>query len=388
MLALPLKPTPVADAYAKPGAPGPDEVFPLDLALCRGCGALQLLDAVDPRTLFSKYVYTTTTSLGLVEHFRGQVESVLAKVKPGPDALAVDIGSNDGSLLKLWKEKGLRVLGVDPAEDIARRATEAGVKTVPAFFTLELARRLAKESGKAAVVSANNVFAHSDALAEMADGVRELLREDGVFVFEVSYLPDILDRMLFDTVYHEHLLYHAVAPLRAFFEKHGLHLFDVERMNSKGGSLRGFVRIRGNPSESPVVAELADSERRRKLFDPETYQAFGRRIDEAKKAVHAMMDPKLRWAGYGASATVTTLLHHFELGPKLDCLYDDNPGKHGTLSPGYRLPVKPSEKIYEEKPDAIVILAWQYAAPIAKRHERFLKEGGKMLVPLPEPRWL
>ena len=390
--AFSLKPTPVADHYLKPDEAGRDEPrYPLDLALCADCGHLQLRDAVDPEILFGSYTFVTSASLGLIEAFRQGAKRLLAVAEPAPGALAVDIGSNDGSQLRFFKEAGLRVLGVDPARAIAARATAAGIETWPEYFTAELGRRIRSALGEAAIVTANNVFAHADDLGGMADGVREILAPGGVFSFEVSYLADTLRGMLFDTIYHEHVCYHSVEPLRSFFDRHGLQLFDVERIGAKGGSIRGLVQRKGGPRpESPAVGEMVALEERLGLRDLATWHRFAERIDQAKErlleAVDLLRSQGKHLAGYGASVTVTTLLHHFELGSRLDFLVDDNPVKQGTLSPGYHLPVLPSRALYERKPDRTLILAWKYADPILSRHAAYLKAGGGFLIPLPELR--
>ncbi len=391
-LAIRLAPTPIGDSYLPPErCPARPEYFPLDLVFCHDCSHLQLPDAVNPELLFGRYIYVTSSSLGLVQHFARQADAILERVAPPAGSLVVDVGSNDGSLLRAFQARGLRGLGIDPARDIARRATESGVETVPAFFTSRLARELRKKHGPAAVVTANNVFAHSDHLPDMADGVRELLAPDGVFVFEVSYLVDIVDKMLFDTVYHEHLCYHSVRPLDRFLRRHGLETADVERIPSKGGSLRVTAQLAGGPrAVSPRVRELIELELRLGYNRIDVFKEFARRIDAAKhealKHVLGLKAQGRRLAGYGASPTVTTLLHHFDLGRHLDFLVDDNPIKHGTLSPGHRLPVFPSSALYGRPADDVVILAWNYAGPIVQRHPAFLERGGRFVVPLPRLR--
>ena len=185
--------------------------------------------------------------------------------------------------MKFFKARGLRVVGVDPAAQIASQATQAGVPTIPAFFDLELARRIRRENGAAAMVTANNVFAHSDSLPEMAEGIRELLADDGVFIFEVSYLPDILEKKLFDTVYHEHLCYHSVQPLAAFFHRHGLEFIDIERLPNKGGSIRGLVQRKGGPRNiAPVVAEMLRQEQTMGLARLPVFQRFAADLERVK----------------------------------------------------------------------------------------------------------
>lgn len=285
----------------------------------------------------------------------------------------------------------MRVLGVDPARDIARRATESGVETLPTFFNLEVAEKIYAERGPASLVEANNVYAHADDLAGITDGVAKLLAADGVFVFEVSYLVDTLEKKLFDTVYHEHVSYHSVAPLVKFFHAHGLELFDIERIGTKGGSIRGYVQPAGGPKpRMPIVDELVELERAMGLDKVETFHRFAAELSGLRDQLHAVLR-EIRAtggqvAGFGASVTVTTLLYHFGLGEFIDYLVDDNSSKHGLLSPGLHLPVVSSQALYESKPAATVILAWQYAEPIMKKHARYVTEGGRFVVPLPTVR--
>lgn len=389
-LVVHLAPTPVADDYVPASRQHEVQpVFPLDLYLCRTCGHVQLLDVVDPNLLFGNYVYVTSISTSLVEHFREYADDILRRVKPSAGALVVDIGSNDGTFLRFFQERGMKVLGVDAATEIARQATASGIETIPAFFTPDLARTIERERGGATVVTANNVFAHADDLGAMADGIRELLVPGGVFVFEVSYMVDIVEKMLFDTVYHEHLCYHSVKPLQIFLARHGMELIEVERIAMKGGSLRGTAQLAGGPRKvSPSVPEHIELEKRLNFDRPETFKAFAGRIDALKNELLAKLRAVKRQgktiAGFGASATCTTLLYHFDLGDKLQFIVDDNSRKHGTFSPGYHLPVLPSQALYERKPDYVVVLAWAYAQPILKKHQAYRDQGGHFILPVPK----
>jgi hypothetical protein len=388
--ALHLEPTPVADAYVYPGQPlQAQDIYPLDLYLCRDCGHVQLMDVVDPEILFHNYTYMSTISLGLVEHFRRYAEEIVKFQAPAPGSLVVDIGSNDGSFLRCFKEKGLRVLGVDPAREIAVKATAAGIETIPAFFTSELACTLKARHGAATLVAANNVFAHSDVLSDMCDGVRALLAPDGIFVFEVAYLLDLVENMLFDTVYHEHLCYHSVAPLQAFLDRHALQLVGVKRIPSKGGSIRCIAQHKGGRlPPDPLVGDLRKVERDIGLDSLDYYRRFAEKIETIRSRVSRLLSDirtkKEIVAGYGASATVTTLLYNLKLQNTLEYLVDDNPAKHGSYSPGVHLRVLPSSALLERKPDYVIILAWQYADSILKRNEAYLKQGGHFIVPVPD----
>lgn len=389
-LALPMAATPIGDHYITAAQRSVlQPVFPLDLHLCGACGHVQLLEVVDPQALFGDYTFVTASSLGLVEHFCRHADEVCRRFPPPAAGLVVEIGSNDGSLLRFYRERGCRVLGIDPARDVAARATAAGIETVPKFFAAALASKILVSYGPASVIEANNVFAHVDDLGDIVRGVRTLLADDGVFVFEVSYLSDILEKRLFDTIYHEHLSYHSVAPLVRFFRKHDLELADVERIGTKGGSIRGYVRHRDAVSAPhPAVAALVALEADRALAEVATFRRFAAELDEAKQALHRELDrlPDGRVVGFGANVTATTLLYHFDFADRLTALVDDNPAKAGLLSPGKHLPVCGSGSLYDDPPTAVVILAWQYADAIISKHAEYLAAGGRFLVPLPNVR--
>ena len=390
---LSLAKTPLANAFVPKQARGtPQPLFPLDLHLCLECGHLQLLDVVTPETLFREYVYVSGTSPVFVQHFQEYADQAVraAGLKPGDSV--IDIGSNDGTLLGFFQQKGMKVLGLDPARKIAEEAGRKGIPTLPEFFTPALAERLRREGWQPAVITANNVFAHADDLAGIAQGVRQLLRPDGLFLFEVSYLLDVFQKGLFDTVYHEHLSYHAVKPLVPFFQRNGLRLTDALRVDSHGGSLRGIVRLEASGAAvQPSVRQRITEEESAGLFQPEAYQAFSRKIaeqgDALKRLLLNLKREGKRIVAFGAPAKATTLLYHFGLGPELlEAVIDDSPWKQGLYTPGQHLPVVPADRLYDEaqRPDYCLILAWNFADPIIQKHQAFQKNGGHFIVPLPE----
>ena len=389
-LAVPMKASPVGDAYLPASRLAePQGLYPLDLYLCSDCGHVQNLDIVNPEIMFRDYLFTTGSSNSLVEHFRKYAADVISRFGVRPSSLVVEIGSNDGSLLKFFKAQGMRVLGIDPARDIARQATESGVQTLPEFFDSKLAAQIQKDYGQASVFCANNVFAHADDLVDIVLGIRDILADDGVFVFEASYLVDIVDSFLFDTIYHEHVSYHSVAPLAKLFERLGMQLIDIQHNASKGGSIRGFAQLaKGKHPVQPVVEELVAVEKTRGFDKLPLYQDYARRIDQRKAALTDFIDREIAQgkviAGYGASTTTTTLMWNFDLEHKLAFVADDNPKKHGLYCPACHVPVLPSDELYARRPDWVVILAWQYAAAILRKHDRFIKEGGRFVLPLPE----
>jgi SAM-dependent methyltransferase len=388
-LVVPITATPPGDAYVtREQLHEPQACYPLDMYMCHACGHVQLLDVVDPNILFGRYTYFSGNSPGLVKHFEEYAANVIRKNGVPPDALVVDIGSNDGTFLRFFKQHGCRVLGVDPAVNIAAFATGRGIETLAEFMTPDLARRIRAERGPARVVSANNVFAHTDDMAGMADSVRALLADDGIFVFEVSYLLDVIDKMLLGTIFHEHLCYHSVAALQSFLRRHGLELIDVERVSIQGGSLIGTAQlVGGRRAESPNVAALLALEQERKLADPATLKQFSADVnrvrDEMRDLLRGLHAQGHTLAGFGAARGGTLLLYHFELGPLLEFIVDDNPEKQGMYSPGHHIPVLPTSALYERKPAYAVILAWVHSKPIIRNHQRFLGQGGAFITCYP-----
>ncbi len=388
---LSLEPTPPANAFvALSEAATEQECFPLDVFFCEDCAHVQLLDVVDPRVLFENYVYVSATSPVFVKHFEDYAEQVLKRFRTAENGLVVDIGSNDGTLLGVFQRAGRRVLGVDPARQIARAATQSGIETINGFFTADMGRAIRDDRGPADIVTANNVFAHIDDLAGVAEGIRELLADDGIFVFEVSYLADVFEKTLFDTIYHEHLSYHSLKPLRGFFVRHGMEMIEALRVDSHGGSLRGVVQRQGGRRRvGASVAEMVRREERLGLDRAETFHAFAARV-EALKIEFSGLLRRLKAegrsiAGYGAPAKATTLMYHFGIDRQLiDFIVDDNPLKQGLLSPGLHIPVLATDAISERRPDVLVILAWNFAASIIARHAAFGDAGGRFLTPLPE----
>jgi SAM-dependent methyltransferase len=366
------------------------DLYPLNTYLCLDCGHLQNLDVVDPELLFRNYTYRTSASMGLVEHFKEYAQDVVLGLSIPQASLAVEIGSNDGSLLKAFKGQGMRVIGVDPAKAIAATATAEGVKTLPEFFTYAIAQRILSENGQAMLICANNVFAHADNIEDVVKGIRSLLAPDGIFVFEVSYVPDIIDNFVFDTIYHEHVSHHALIPLERFFNSLDMTLFNVERVSTKGGSIRGFAQplSSGKRTKTKSYLQMLDEEIRRGIAHPKIYRNFYQAIEQRKQAVLEYLDNAIAVGktvvAYGASTTTTTLLYHFELEKRLKFIVDDNPLKHNLYSPGAHIPVYSSDQLYTlSRPDIVVILAWQYASTIIKKHSDFTKVGGKFLIPLP-----
>jgi len=348
---------------------------------------------VDPRILYQNdYSYVSATSLKFVEHLRGYAAEIVGRFALKPGALVVDIGSNDGTCLRFFRDGGMKVLGVDPATEIARRATESGIVTIGDFFSHELAVRLREQYGPAAVITSHNACAHIDHLDDVVRGVHHWLADDGLFILEVGYLLDVYKNIWFDTIYHEHLDYHTVAPFRSLFARTGMELIEVQRVSPQGGSIRVIAqRIGGPRGNDGSVDALIGLERQSKLDRAETFVEFGRRIDnvgaQLRSLIGTLKANGKSIAGYGAATKATTLLAHFQMGHnELDFIVDDNPLKQGLFSPATHIPVLSPEELYRRRPNFVLILAWNFAEPIVAMHRRYLTEGGNFIVPMPIPR--
>jgi len=390
-LVVNINPSPIADAYVKKeNLNQTQDAYPLDLYLCEDCGHIQNIYVVNPDLLFRDYTFFTSNFKGLVEHFKNYANDIIQSFGFQAGDFAVEIGSNDGTFLLNLKEKDIEILGVDPAIDAVNMANERGVKTLPTYFTKTLAGDILSEYGPADLVIANNVFAHSDNLIDIISGIEKILNDDGIFIFEVSYLADIVDRFLFDTVYHEHVSYHSINPLQQAFARAGLEIFDIVQNKSKGGSIRCFVK-RGRSKKhtvKPVVQSYIQNEMERGLNKKKIFLKYNEDIIARKKELNSLLDQLIsegkKIAGYGASTTVTTLMWHFELTEKLLFLVDDNKIKQFLYSPKNHLQVLPSAELVNQDIDYVVILAWNYAEPIIANNKNFAAKGGRFIIPLPE----
>jgi SAM-dependent methyltransferase len=372
-------PTPLGDQYLK--EPQPQACYPLDLMTCRSCGAVQLADTVNPAAIYTDYIYTTSISPGLDEHFDRYAESVLERVKPKRGAFVVDIGSNDGTLLKAFDKRGCFVAGVEPAERIAELARESDIPTYCGFFGQAFAEEILQGESLADIITANHVMANVPDLHDFIKGVKTLLAPDGTFVFETGYWPAIMRNRLIDTIEHEHIHYFAATPLASFFLSHGLTLGRVEEQPTKGGSLRGYVRHVG---DGPVWTSPLLAVTERASLDADHQAALACEISALRSEIGLCVATKPkseRWVGYGAAVGSTLLCHHFGLGDVLTELWDDNSSRHGLVSPGFHLPVVAPNS---SQPDRIVILAWRYADRIMAAHP---EHAGKWIIPLPSLRF-
>ena len=363
--------------------------YPLDVAFCPDCALVQILETVPPERLFgADYPYFSSFTDALLRHSAANVAARIAERQLDGSSLVVELASNDGYLLQYYRERGIPVLGIDPAPGPVAAARARGVETMLAFFGRDLAMQLAADGRRADIIHANNVLAHVADTNGFVAGIGALLKDDGMAVIEVPYVKDLIDHGEFDTIYHEHLCYFSVTALARLFQRHGLSLNRVEPLAIHGGSLRLFVGKHARADRS--VAEYLQAERRAGVDRLEYYAGFSAgvaRIRGALVALLAQLKRKgARVAGYGAAAKGTILLNFAGLGTEvLEFVADRNVHKQGRFIPGVRLPIVPPGRILEEQPDYLLILPWNFKEEIMGQQAEYRQRGGRFIVPVPEP---
>ncbi|MDD5012065.1 MAG: class I SAM-dependent methyltransferase [Candidatus Nanoarchaeia archaeon] len=382
-----LAPTPPGDKYL----PEKDFVkkeakYPLNIVSCNKCGLLQLEHTVNPKILYRDYIYLTSNSLGLVEHFKKYAETSLEEIDIPEQSLVIDIGCNDGTLLNHFKTLGMKPLGIEPAKKCAEITRGKGIPVIEDFLNRDVVQKVSQEYGKAKIITANNVFANIDNLGETIRNIKDMLSPTGVFIFETGYMPDAIANNIFDNLYHEHLSYFSVGPLKSFFESEDMEIFDIKHLPTKGGSIRGMVQFKGEEKKiSDSVKYQLDFEENMKIRDKKTFKGFYERIkkegEEIKRTIKEIKSKGKIVAGYGASVGVTTMLYEWDMGGLIDFLIDDNQMRHNLLSPGLGLRVYPPTSLKEKKPEAVCIFAWRYSDPIINKNKEYIKEGGRFIVP-------
>lgn len=387
--------TPLANALLTPGQLFlPEETFPLNLVFCPTCALVQITETVSPEKLFREYLYFSSFSDTVLNNARDIADKLSARCSLNKNSLVVEVASNDGYLLKNYKEKGIPVLGVEPALNIAKVAEERGIPTVSEFFGVELAEQLRGRGDAADVIHANNVAAHVADLHGVVEGMSILLKPDGVAVIENHYVKDLIDHVEFDSIYHEHLCYYSTTSFRNLFARHGLTLVDVERLPVHGGSLRVYFQRADGPRSlekegKPRVEALLKEEAGWGVDQFAFYQNFGEKVERLRVELLALLKKikadGMRIAVYGASAKSATLLNYYGFGAEmLDYVADRSTFKQGKFTPGTHLPILSPETLLEQQPDYVLLLTWNFADEILAQQAEYRRCGGKFIIPIPE----
>ena len=365
-----------------------EDRFPLELYFCPQCALAQIGETVPPERLFRDYTYASSVSDTMVEHARTLVEALIERYDLGSTSRVIEVASNDGYLLQFYKARGIRVLGIEPAANIADLAIKKGISTLIEFFDEGLARRLAARGEVADIIHAHNVFAHVPDPNTFVGGIKQVLKPDGVAVIEAPYLRDLIGKLEFDTIYHEHFSYYSVSSVEALCRRHGLMIRDVELVPIHGGSLRLFVAHAGGQA-SHRVAELLAQEKFEGLLSFEYYRDFAERVARLKQQLLALLEglkkQGQRVAAYGASAKGSTLMNAFGVDRRLiEFVVDRSCLKQGRFTPGNHLPILPPDALLERRPDYVLLLTWNFAAEILSQQAEFRRGGGKFILPVPE----
>jgi SAM-dependent methyltransferase len=366
----------------------PEDRFPLELYFCPQCALVQIGETVPPERLFRDYAYASSFSDTMVAHARALVETLIGDRSLGPESLVIEAASNDGYLLQFYQARGVPVLGIEPAANIAELASAKGITTLVDFFDDELGRRLATEGRFADVIHAHNVFAHVPDPNRFVAGINQVLKRDGVAVVEAPYVRDLIAKLEFDTIYHEHFSYYSASAVEALCRRHGLRIADVELLPIHGGSLRLFIAHADRPA-SARVAELLAQEKSDGLLAFDYYRDFGERVGRLKEQLLALLrrlqGESRRIAAYGASAKGSTLMNAFGIDDGLiEFVVDRSSLKQGRFTPGNHLPILTPEALLERRPDYVLLLTWNFAAEILAQQGEFRRRGGKFIVPVPE----
>ena len=384
--------SPLANSFLKKDQLQIEEIFyPLHAYICQECLLVQLDEYESPKKIFSDYAYFSSYSKTWLKHCQDYTNQITTRFKLGSNKKVIEIASNDGYLLKYFKNKNIPVLGIEPAKNIANVAESSGVKTVKGFFNTKLAYELANEGEQADLIICNNVLAHVPNLNDFIKGLKILLKPEGVATIEFPSLMKLIEQNQFDTIYHEHFSYFSLLTVEKIFSHHGLFLFDVDELNTHGGSLRIYVKHQEN-SQNPTSKNLSHvklMEKNKGLDKLSFYLNFTQQVEETKRQLYNFLNEKKQQGNfivaYGAPAKGNTLLNFCKIGMDLiDYTVDLNPRKQGNFLPGTHIPIFHPDKIKDTKPNYVLILPWNIKTEIMEQMKFINKWGGKFIIPIPK----
>ena len=384
-----LKKTPLEDVYLKKiNRKTKLKKYPTTLSLCRKCCYVFLKQTVNPDLSYKRYIYKTSTTSGLSNHYDDYAIREIKRFKLNSKSIVLDIGSNDGSLLNSFKKNNIKTLGVEPAKKISNFANKKKIKTINSYFNDNCANIIKKKYEKIDHITANYMLANVLDLNNFFENINKILSPTGVFVIETGYHPEQFKKYMFDYIYHEHFSYFTITFLNNFLKKHKMYIYDIKSTAPKGGSIKIYVkqRLKTEPIKK-IVKIFLKKEVRLGVNTSSYFNAFFKKIEKKKYEVINLLNKlkknKKLIVGIGASHSVTTLIYNFELNKYLNCLVDDNKIKHKTYSPGFNIPVYSTKKILSIKPDYLIILGWQHQNTIINKHKKLLQLGTKFIIPLP-----
>lgn len=392
---LSLGDVPLANALLTREELGQSEAkYPLDLVFCRSCNLVQITETVPPEILFSNYLYFSSFSDAVMENARQIAEKMIVRRKLGPEHLVVEIASNDGYLLANYIKAGVPCIGIEPAKNIAKYAIEKGIPTLNRFFGTELAAEMKAQGEAADVIHANNVIAHVAGLHDVIEGIATLLKPDGVAIIENHYVKDLIDQVEFDVIYHEHLCYYSLTSFINLFKQHGLKAVDVERIPMQGGSLRMYFQREDGPRSFEAegrknIDSLLASEKEWGMDSETFYKNFGQKVNDLRQSLRDLLAEikasHKRISVYGASAKSTTLLNYFGIGQEtIDYVVDRSTVKQNHYTPGTHLLINSPDQLLQDRPEFVLLLAWNFAEEVLKQQDAYRKQGGKFIIPIPK----
>jgi SAM-dependent methyltransferase len=363
--------------------------YPLAVGFCHKCSHVQLMNIVPPAKMFTDYLYISSASDTLKNHLLELGELVCQRYQLGSSDLVIDIGCNDGTLLSGFQQHGVRVLGVDPAENLAELNKDSGIERFPHFFNLENARKIVNQWGTASAITATNTFPHIPDLPDFIAGLDHALAPGGVLVLEMHYLADLVEQRAFDTIYHEHVSYWALQPMASLFQRFGMEITHVEHLPLHHGQMRVFVQRVGEGPVQPSIAALLEQEKATRLGEIETYREFARNTMQVKEnltdTLRSFKNQGYKIVGYGAPAKSTTLLEFLGLGREtIEYIVDRSSLKQGRFTPGTHVPIVPTERLLEDQPDYVLLLAWNFFDEIMEQQKEYRARQGKFILPIPE----